>query len=205
VNLIIKQGAESDSGLRAKAVAHLSKFINIREPNIRYLGLETMSRLTNLEGTGDAIRKQQVSARRNDALFVLNSNIFMQATIMFSLKDADISIRRRALDLLFAMCDRSIAESVVKELLQVRLGIAIACAGLLCEFNFLFFVDLQYLVIADFAIKDEMVLKLAILAERFSPNLRWYDTDRLGLSRGLYQGCISQVCGYRPSADLHRG
>ena len=68
---------------------------------------------------------------------------------MFSLKDADISIRRRALDLLFAMCDSSIAESVVKELLA-------------------------YLAIADFAIKDEMVLKLAILAERFAPDLRWY-------------------------------
>lgn len=93
IHLIIKQGEASEATLRAKAVAHLSKFINIREPNIRYLGLDTMSRLVNLEGTGDAIRRQQ-------------------ATIMFSLKDADISVRRRALDLLFAMCDRSIAESV---------------------------------------------------------------------------------------------
>jgi AP-2 complex subunit alpha len=130
VNLIIKQGDASEPGLRGKAVAHLSKFINIREPNIRYLGLETMARLTALEGTGEAIRKQQ-------------------PTIMFSLKDSDISIRRRALDLLFAMCDRSIAESVVKELLQ-------------------------YLSAAEYAIKDEMVLKLAILAERFAPDLRWY-------------------------------
>ena len=95
VNLLIKQGEASEPALRAKAVGHLSKFINIREPNIRYLGLEAMSRMTHLEGTGDAIRKQQ-------------------ATILFSLKDADISIRRRALDLLFAMCDKSIAESVVK-------------------------------------------------------------------------------------------
>jgi AP-2 complex subunit alpha len=95
VNLIIKQGDASDPTLRAKAVAHLSKFINIREPNIRYLGLETMSRLTGIEGTADVIRKQQ-------------------ATIIFSLKDSDISIRRRALDLLFAMCDHSISESIVK-------------------------------------------------------------------------------------------
>ena len=130
VALIIKQGEASDAGLRTRAVAHLSKFINIREPNIRYLGLDTMAQMTKLEGCGEAIRGQQ-------------------ATIMFSLKDADISIRRRALDLLFAMCDRSVAESVVKELLS-------------------------YLAIADFAIKDEMVLKLAILAERFAPDLRWY-------------------------------
>lgn len=130
INLIIKQGEASEPALRAKSVAHLSKFINIREPNIRYLGLDTMARLSVLEGTGEAIRKQQ-------------------ATIMYSLKDADISIRRRALDLLFAMCDKSIAQSLVKELLS-------------------------YLAIADYAIKDEMVLKLAILAERFAPDMRWY-------------------------------
>jgi AP-2 complex subunit alpha len=130
VNLIIKQGEASDPTLRAQGVAHLSKFINIREPNIRYLGLECMARVAALEGTGDAIRKQQ-------------------ATIMFSLKDSDISIRRRALDLLFAMCNKDVAQSVVKELLS-------------------------YLAIADFAIKDEMVLKLAILAERFAPDMRWY-------------------------------
>ena len=33
---------------------------------------------------------------------------------------------------------------------------------------------LLYLAIADFTIKDEMVLKTAILAERFAPNMRWY-------------------------------
>lgn len=61
VNLIIKQGDASDPTLRTKAVAHLSKFINIREPNIRYLGLETMARLTSVEGTAEAIRKQQAT------------------------------------------------------------------------------------------------------------------------------------------------
>jgi AP-2 complex subunit alpha len=130
VELIIAQGEASDPTLRVKMIGHLSKFINIKEPNIRYLGLETMSRLTHLEGCADAIRKQQ-------------------STIFVSLKDADISIRRRALDLVFAMCDHSIAESVVKELLT-------------------------YLAIADYAIKDEMVLKVAILAERFSPSKQWY-------------------------------
>jgi hypothetical protein len=40
---------------------HLARFINIREPNIRYLGLEAMSRIASLEGTGEAIRKQQTA------------------------------------------------------------------------------------------------------------------------------------------------
>jgi len=130
INLVMKQGELSLPDLRAKSVAHLSKFINIREPNIRYLGLETLSRLTQIEGTGDAIRK-------------------MESTIFFSLKDADISIRRRALDLLFCMCNRDAAASVVRELLSS-------------------------LSLADWQIKDEMVLKTAILAERFAPDLFWY-------------------------------
>ena len=130
INLVMKQGDLSLPDLRAKAVAHLSKFINIREPNIRYLGLETMSRLVQMDGTGDAIRK-------------------MQGTVFFSLKDADISIRRRALDLLFCMCNREVAASIVKELLAA-------------------------LSLADWQIKDEMVLKTAILAERFAPDRRWY-------------------------------
>lgn len=130
INLIMKQGDLSLPDLRAKAVSHLSKFINIREPNIRYLGLEMMSRMTQMDGTGDAIRKQQ-------------------GTVFFSLKDADVSIRRRALDLLFNMCNTEVAASIVKELLSV-------------------------LAISDWQIKDEMVLKVAILAERFAPDMRWY-------------------------------
>lgn len=90
-----------------------------------------------MDGTGDAIRKQQ-------------------GTVFFSLKDADISIRRRALDLLFHMCNTEVAASIVKELLAV-------------------------LAMADWQIKDEMVLKTAILAERFAPDLRWYVSTILSL------------------------
>jgi AP-2 complex subunit alpha len=40
---------------------------------------------------------------------------------------------------------------------------------------------LTYLVTAEFAIKDEMVLKTAILAERYAPNLQWYVDTMLQL------------------------
>ncbi len=59
-----------------------------------------MSRMLDLDGCGDAIRKQQT-------------------TIMVSLKDADISVRRRALALLFALCNTEIAAALVKELCVV--------------------------------------------------------------------------------------
>jgi AP-2 complex subunit alpha len=43
-----------------------------------------------------------------------------QATILANLKDPDVSIRRRALDLLFTMCDGGAAVEVVEELVGVR-------------------------------------------------------------------------------------
>jgi hypothetical protein len=52
---------ECTEKIRALAMKHLSRFINIREPNIRYLGLEAMARIAKLEGTADEIRKQQAA------------------------------------------------------------------------------------------------------------------------------------------------
>ena len=72
-----------------------------------------------------------------------------QETIIESLKDKDISVRRRALDLLYSMCDSTNARRIVSELLQ-------------------------YLQVADFAIKEEIVLKIAILAEKFAEDYKWY-------------------------------
>ena len=96
----------------------------------RYMGLENMGRLSVLPQVADAVKRNQ-------------------GQIIESLHDPDISIRRRALDLLFGMCDASNAQSIVKELLD-------------------------YLVVSDFAIREELVLRIAILAEKFMPDQRWY-------------------------------
>jgi len=137
INVIIRWGEKGDKVLRDQAALHLARFVNIREPNIRYLGLEAMTRLSKLSGTRSVIRKQQ------KAVFI-------------SLKEADISLRRRALDLLFAMCDRDNAVSLVAQLLK-------------------------YLAVAEESIKAEMVLKLAILSERYAPDMRWYVDTILSL------------------------
>ncbi len=65
------------------------------------------------------------------------------------LRDPDVSIRRRSLDLMFNMCNASNAEEIVAELLDS-------------------------LSTADYSMREEMVLKTAVLAERFMPNLEWY-------------------------------
>ncbi|OMP05958.1 hypothetical protein CCACVL1_01774 [Corchorus capsularis] len=61
----------------------------------------------------------------------------------------NISIRQRALDLLYGMCDVTNAKDIVEEILQ-------------------------YLGTADFVMRKEMSLKAAILAEKFAPDLLWY-------------------------------
>lgn len=140
VNLVIQWGyAELDdtqstrhAELQSAALQHLTHFINIREPNIRYLGLEALRQLVKQGG-----ESARAAAAKN------------QPAILVSLKDADASIRRRALDLLLVMADKSTAEGIVSELLA-------------------------YLVVADFTFKEEMVLKIAVLAERYAPSLRWY-------------------------------
>lgn len=131
VNLIVCWGSNGPVQLREGAMKLLGKFISVREPNIRYLGLMTMAKLAQLDGgSAEGVKKHQ-------------------STVLVSLKDSDISVRRRALDLLFVMCDSDNAEKIVDELVA-------------------------HLVLADAAIREEMVLKVAILAEKYGTDLRWY-------------------------------
>ncbi len=89
----------SVTDLHGSAIGILGRFISVREPNIRYLGLETMSRMA-------AIPESLPSVKRH------------LSTIQISLKDTDISIRKRALDLLYVMCDKTNAQPIVQELIK---------------------------------------------------------------------------------------
>ena len=93
-----------------------------------------------------------------------------KSRILFSLKDGDISIRKRALELLFAMCNSNNAESVVAELLE-------------------------HIVVAEFDIKEEMVLKIAILAERFASTCALFRTEKRAPPRRSPQEAAISTCG----------
>ncbi|KAE8693036.1 AP-2 complex subunit alpha-2 [Hibiscus syriacus] len=121
---------DAEKEMMSQCVALLGKFIAVREPNIRYLGLENMTRMLMVTDVQEIIKRHQ-------------------AQIITSLKDPDVSIRRRALDLLYGMCDVTNAKDIVEELLQ-------------------------YLSSADFTMREELSLKAAILAEKFAPDLSWY-------------------------------
>jgi len=140
VNVVIHyniQGASRISGLHKKTTELLAKFISVKEPNIRYLGLEMMSRLAKVPNTHSMI-KQHLK------------------TIQYSLDDLDISIRKRALDLLYSIADGENIKEIVDHFLK-------------------------YLESAHYEIREELVLKIAILAEKFASDLKWYVTVVLEL------------------------
>ncbi|PWA87245.1 AP-2 complex subunit alpha-1 [Artemisia annua] len=80
--------------MMSQCVALLGKFIAVREPNIRYLGLENMIRMLMVTDVYEIIKRHQ-------------------AQIITSLKDPDISSL-----VLYGMCDVSNAKDIVEELLQ---------------------------------------------------------------------------------------
>ena len=128
INLLIH--LDSEHTLMMQISSKLGKFIQSRETNVRYLGLEAMTHFAARADTLDPIKRHQ--------------NI-----IIGSLRDRDISVRRKGLDLLYSMCDTTNAQPIVNELLK-------------------------YLQSADFSIREEMVLKIAILTEKYATDARWY-------------------------------
>lgn len=131
IRLVIHYKGKAVEVLRKDVLVLLGKFINVREANIRCLALEAMAKLSHNEVISSYLMKEHMN------------------TIIYSLRDPDASIRRRALDLIFALCDQDSATDVVNELLV-------------------------YLNENDYTLKEELVLKIAILAEKFALNLNWY-------------------------------
>lgn len=119
---------EADSGLRVLGVNILGKFLTNRDNNIRYVALNTLIKVVALEPNA-------VQRHRN--------------TILDCLRDPDISIRRRALDLSFTLINESNVRVLIRELLA-------------------------FLEVADAEFKPIMTSQIGIAADRFAPNKRWH-------------------------------
>lgn len=128
INLLIH--LDTEHSLMLQISARLGKYIQSRETNVRYLGLEALTHFAARAETLDPIKKHQ-------------------SIILGSLRDRDISVRRKGLDLVYSMCDTTNAGPIVNELLR-------------------------YLQTADYAIREEMVLKVAILTEKYATDAQWY-------------------------------
>lgn len=119
---------EADSGLRVLGVNILGKFLTNRDNNIRYVALNTLIKVV-------AIEPNAVQRHRN--------------TILECLRDPDISIRRRALDLSFTLINESNVRVLIRELLA-------------------------FLEVADNEFKPTLTTQIGIAADRYAPNKRWH-------------------------------
>ena len=119
---------EADSGLRVLGVNILGKFLSNKDNNIRYVALNTLNKVV-------AIEPNAVQRHRN--------------TILDCLRDPDISIRRRALDLSFMLINEGNVRVLIRELLA-------------------------FLEVADVEFKPLMTSQIGIAADRFAPNKRWH-------------------------------
>ncbi|KAK0249192.1 hypothetical protein B0A54_09396 [Friedmanniomyces endolithicus] len=119
---------EADSGLRVLGVNILGKFLTNKDNNIRYVALNTLLKVV-------AIEPNAVQRHRN--------------TILDCLRDPDISIRRRALDLSFTLINESNVRVLIRELLS-------------------------FLEVADTEFKPIMTSQIGVAADRFAPNKRWH-------------------------------
>jgi len=94
INVIIHYNQALDKKLTINVSKILVVFISSSRANIRYLGLEAMCRLAVRHNLSEHLDK-----------------------ILVNLDHTDVSIRKRALDLLYLICNSSNVSTIVAELL----------------------------------------------------------------------------------------
>nr|XP_018915802.1 PREDICTED: AP-1 complex subunit gamma-1 isoform X1 [Bemisia tabaci] len=119
---------KSESGLRVLAVNILGRFLLNNDKNIRYIALNTLLKTVYIDTS--AVQRHRT-------------------TILECLKDPDVSIRRRALELSFALVNSNNIRTMMKELLI-------------------------FLEKADPEFKAYCSSCIVLAAERYSPNNRWH-------------------------------
>lgn len=125
VRTIIK--IESSSGLRNLGSNILGKLLSNKDNNYKYIALNTL---------------QEVG--KND----INSVQKHKTIILECLKDNDISVKRRALDLIYIIINQSNIKQIVKECLN-------------------------FLLVSENEFKLELTTKIAQSLEKYSPSLKW--------------------------------
>ncbi|EDR14670.1 uncharacterized protein LACBIDRAFT_305532 [Laccaria bicolor S238N-H82] len=119
---------EADTGLRVMAINILGKFLGNRDNNIRYVALNTLNKVVSMDTNA-------VQRHRN--------------IILDCLRDGDISIRRRALELSYALINEQNVRILIRELLA-------------------------FLEVANDEFKLGLTTQICLAAERFAPNKRWH-------------------------------
>lgn len=120
-------GIESNSGLKSLGSSILGKFLGHKDNNYKYVALNTLQEVAKTD---------------------INSVQKHKTVILDCLKDTDISIKRRALDLVYVIINSSNIKPIMKECLN-------------------------FLLVAENEIKLELTTKLCQSLEKYSPSLKW--------------------------------
>jgi len=119
---------DSESGLRVLAVNILGRFLLNNDKNIRYVALNTLLKTVSVDGT--AVQRHRT-------------------TILECLKDPDVTIKKRAMELCFALTNHSNIQAMVKELLV-------------------------FLKTAEPEFKQQCSSNMMLAADQHSPDRRWH-------------------------------
>eukprot|EP01012_Entosiphon_sulcatum_P068851 TRINITY_DN992_c0_g1_i1.p1 TRINITY_DN992_c0_g1~~TRINITY_DN992_c0_g1_i1.p1 ORF type:complete len:882 (+),score=146.00 TRINITY_DN992_c0_g1_i1:3085-5730(+) len=141
-------GIDADPGLRVLAVNILGRFLVNRDNNIRYVALNTLTKVVDQD-------LQAVQRHKN--------------TIVDCLKDVDVSIRRRALDLIYTLVNSSNIRLLVPDLIN-------------------------YLTFANNDLKEDLATKICSVVERYAPSLQWH-IDTLVKVLALAGSFVSESVG----------
>jgi AP-1 complex subunit gamma-1 len=119
---------ETDNSLRILAINTLGRFLANSDNNVRYIALNLLSKAIKIDI--EAVQRHRT-------------------TIIDCLKDPDISIRRRALELVYALINESNVRLLIRELLI-------------------------FLEVADNEFKPNLAMHICISAGKYAPNKRWH-------------------------------
>lgn len=144
-------GIESEDGLRVLAVNILGRFLLNRDNNIRYVALNTLARCIveqkhsgRADGDGGLVSAEGEGGPK-DAMSALQRH---RTTVVECLKDPDISIRQRSLELIYHLVNESNVETLTAELLN-------------------------YLVLCPREHRADICTRILKVVDRFSPGDRW--------------------------------
>eukprot|EP00729_Bicosta_minor_P014214 gene14214-35281_t len=129
VNLIAHY--DSDGPLTLKAAKQLGSFFQENKPNVRLLALEGLAQM----------------AQTQHATVQVKEHVPGVISVLHESKDP--TVQRRAVDVLYGVCDSESVVDIVKDLLR-------------------------FLKSSQYGVREEVVLKCAILAEKFAADYKWY-------------------------------
>lgn len=153
---------KSEGGLRVLAINILGRFLLNNDKNIRYIALHTLLKTVNVD----------ISAVQRH-----------RSTILECLKDPDVTIRKRAMELSFALVNAQNIRAMAKELLI-------------------------FLEKADPEFKAQCSSSMVLSAERYAPTTRWHLDTLLSIliAAGNYvrddvTSCTIQMISSSPSNE----